>query len=456
MAGATRLGDLARRVLELLPAGWSGDVRVLSERWATMRFAESRLTQPHLEDGGYASLRAVHEQRIGCAATTDLSPAGLRALAATALALARVAPPDPRFPDFPRAAGPARRTSFSRSTARLPIDRAARLAASAIQGAHELQPDGRVAGFVEIGYEHLAVANSSGLARTAERSVAGASVLVDRPDLEAPVSGWDEAAHWDVGRLDPRALGRAAASLVPRGPAASAKPGRYRVLLAGPAASTVLSFLAYLGFNSRGESDGWSCLRTRRGRRVAPKAVDLLDDGTSPRSLPRAFDYEGTAKRPLWLLDGGVVGSAATDLRSAAAAGRDRTGHGPLPEAPWGEIGATPSNVLLAPGAASWDDLVAAVGNGLLVTRLHYVRVVHPTRSILTGMTRDGTYRIRHGEIAEPVRNLRFTESVLKTVAGIEAIGRVARCYSDDRGGAAVTTPPFVTGGFHFTSGTVF
>ena len=58
------------------------------------------------------------------------------------------------------------------------------------------------------------------------------------------------------------------------------------------------------------------------------------------------------------------------------------------------------------------------------MTRFWYVNVVHPTQTVLTGMTRDGTFLIEHGEIARPIRNLRFTTSVLDALASVEAIGR--------------------------------
>ena len=448
--------EIADRALDALPPGWTGDVRVLAERWGTMRFAVSRLSQPHLEEGHYLSFRAVHDHRIGIAATSDTSPKGIRAVVAAAQALARVAPPDEKFPAFPSPTRAPKRVAFSRATARLTPEAQVRLAERALAGARSVQPDGRIAGAVNVGSEVRAVANSSGLAVVAPRSVVQLSVLVDRPDQPVPASGWDEAAHWDVAGLDAARLGRAAAERVPTAPLESAKPGRYRVVLDGPAAYELLGFLGHLGFNSRAEEEGWSCLRSRRGRRVAPSFVDLVDDGTSPRSLPQAFDFEGTPKRRVKMLDHGVAGPAVADLRSAAARATAPTGHGPLPESPWGDWGATPTNLILAPGTSSMDDLLATVKDGILVTRFNYVRVVHPAKSIITGMTRDGTFRIRRGQVAEPVRNLRFTESVLGAVRSIEAIGRATRRYSDERGGGSVTSPALAVGAFRFTSATLF
>ena len=59
--------------------------------------------------------------------------------------------------------------------------------------------------------------------------------------------------------------------------------------------------------------------------------------------------------------------------------------------------------------AASLDELAELVGDGIYVTRLHYLSVVEPREGVLTGMTRDGTFRIRDGKVAEPLVNLRFT-----------------------------------------------
>src|SRR5204862_1907730 len=74
--------------------------------------------------------------------------------------------------------------------------------------------------------------------------------------------------------------------------------------------------------------------------------------------------------------------------------------------------------------AGSLDELVAAVGDGIYVTRLHYLGIVHPREGVITGMTRDGTFRIRDGKVAEPLRNLRFTVSVPEMLRDVPALSR--------------------------------
>ncbi len=452
-----RRSDPVLAALEGLPSGATADVRVSHGTWTTIRFANGRIHQPHFERSAHASLRVAEDRKLGTATTGDLSPAGLAAVRDAARALARVAPLERKFSGFPGdGRGSGTGVPFSEATADLSPERATKLAETILFAARDGAPGGRIAGVVIVGSEHLGVANSSGLDRSDALSLAQASVLIDRPEREPPVSGWSEGGHWDYRRLDPERLAREAAERVARSDPEAVEPGNYRVVLRGPAMSEALSFLATLGFAGFGEVEGWSCLRRLRGRRIAPDFVHLVDDPRSPRTIPFAIDNEGTWTHRYPLVDHGVAGEAVTDLVTAGRLGRRPTGHALPPEAPFGAYGPEPTRLILAEGDASEEELIRTTERGLLVTRFHYIRTVDPGRGIITGMTRDGTYRIEHGEIAGPVRNLRFTESVLTLLKGIRLLGRESRTYLSERATIAVTTPPAAVHSFRFTSTTLF
>jgi predicted Zn-dependent protease len=57
------------------------------------------------------------------------------------------------------------------------------------------------------------------------------------------------------------------------------------------------------------------------------------------------------------------------------------------------------------------EDLVAGMEDGLLLTCLWYIREVDPQTMLLTGLTRDGVYRVQGGEITGAVNNFRYNES---------------------------------------------
>ena len=140
-----------------------------------------------------------------------------------------------------------------------------------------------------------------------------------------------------------------------------------------------------------------------------------------------AFDYEGVAKQRVSLIEAGVCREVVYDAQTAAqrrASARRATACRPRTR-----TARSRSTCSWRPGDASRDDLIGGLDRGLLVTRFHYTNPVHPKLAIVTGMTRDGTFLVEGGRIVGPVKNLRFTQSYLDALAGVEAVGaRAQRC----------------------------
>jgi predicted Zn-dependent protease len=94
---------------------------------------------------------------------------------------------------------------------------------------------------------------------------------------------------------------------------------------------------------------------------------------------------------------------------------------------------------LILDGAAggagpSLADMVANTDDGLLLTCLWYIREVDPQTLLLTGLTRDGVYKVEGGEVVGEVNNFRFNESPLALLARIAEAGRTERTYSREWG----------------------
>jgi predicted Zn-dependent protease len=92
---------------------------------------------------------------------------------------------------------------------------------------------------------------------------------------------------------------------------------------------------------------------------------------------------------------------------------------------------------------------------GLLVTRFHYTNLTHPTTSTITGMTRDGTFWVEDGRIAYGARNLRFTQSIVDALAGVDAVGAETAVSTFLLSGA-VRVPALRLRSFAFTSTTTY
>ncbi|MGB2952990.1 MAG: metallopeptidase TldD-related protein, partial [Gaiellaceae bacterium] len=79
--------------------------------------------------------------------------------------------------------------------------------------------------------------------------------------------------------------------------------------------------------------------------------------------------------------------------------------------------------------------------------------IVQPREGVITGMTRDGTFRIRDGKIAEPLVNLRFTLAVPELLADVPGLTRETTLvnqnpFYDERYPFGVIAPALATGRF--------
>ncbi|HEX9968508.1 MAG TPA: metallopeptidase TldD-related protein, partial [Acidimicrobiales bacterium] len=220
-------------------------------------------------------------------------------------------------------------------------------------------------------------------------------------------------------------------------------PGDYEVVLLPVAAAEVFRFLGNYGFNGRSVTEDTSFLRV--GEQQLDAALTVVDDVTDPRSVGIGFDIEGTPKHPLALVEAGVTVAAVHDRRTARKAGVDSTGHAnDLWDSP------VPANLVVTPGTASVDELVAGVERGLVVTELHYSRVLDPKTLVVTGLTRNGTFLVEGGRVVGAAGNLRFTQSFVEALGPgrVKGVGNDGLLVTGD-----VWTPSLHLARWSFTGG---
>ena len=83
--------------------------------------------------------------------------------------------------------------------------------------------------------------------------------------------------------------------------------------------------------------------------------------------------------------------------------------------------------IVMSGSTQSLADLIAQTERAILVNRAWYVRYVNPKTLEVTGMTRDGTFWIENGEIAYPIKNLRFNQSLPDLLREVDALSTVER-----------------------------
>ena len=149
------------------------------------------------------------------------------------------------------------------------------------------------------------------------------------------------------------------------------------------ALAELLQYFAWDSLSGLGLLEERSYFAGRHRRARLRRKGDLCDDALDPRGLPKAFDFEGEPKQRVTLVEDGIARGVVWDRRTAKRAGGDVRGTGHAPPVGLEAYGPEPTALSLAGGdAGSLDDLVAAVDDGIYITRLHYLGVVNPREGV--------------------------------------------------------------------------
>lgn len=382
---------------------------------------QGRLEQAERAEGVEIGLRVLIGRRQACVAASDTRAATLAALAERAVAMAREAPEDPHV----GLADPGRLARGWDLAALDLEDEAAEPAAAALEDAARraeaaalavpgvAQVDSASASFSRRRL-HLATSNgfSGGYGRSEHAmscvAITGEGTGMERDWCsEARAHPGDLPAPEEVGaRAAERALARAGARRPPTG----AFPVLYDERVAGQLIGHLLGAISGTAI-----ARGASWLKDAMGEPVLPAGLSLTEDPSRPRIAgSRPFDGEGLPPAAAPIVEDGVLRRWLLDLATARKLGLPPTGNAYRGSAAPPGPGA--GNVALTQGAESRDDLIAAMGSGLLVTSM-IGTTINPT----TGDYSRGAsgFWVERGAIAYPVNECTIAGNLREMLARI-------------------------------------
>ena len=406
---------------------------------AIARYAHSSIHQNAVSDETHVHARVIVGAAIGTCSGNSLAPDALRELLERAAGLARVQTPNADWPGLAAPAAYRDAQAFDPGTADL--DALAQAAAiAAITKAAEARSL-RAAGTHSVDVHEEAVVSTTGVTAYAPLTVAYLRALV----LGAHGgSGYADDLSFRAAELDPEAIAaRAIEKCELDRDRVSLEPGDYEAVFEEDAVAEILRIMSITGLSGQAVREGRSFLAGRIGERVTGARFTLHDDALHPGQLAIPFDPEGSPKRRVTLVEGGIARGPVYDRWSAKAAGVASTGHAADPGR-YGR-GGHAGNLVMAGGTATRAELIAAVRRGILITRFHYTNTPDPKRATMTGTTRDGTFLIENGAITRALPNLRYTMSALDLFAGIDLLGpqRLVRDWWSTNGmGSVVCLAP--------------
>jgi predicted Zn-dependent protease len=392
------------------------------------RFGENAITQSIGGEQEYLRLQMAYGNRHGSSISNRLDAQSIDRLIARTGEIARSSPEDPEYmpPPGPQAY-PQVPPRFYEDAARIEPEDIARTIGATVDAAVN---DGfRASGLFETEHGVQAIASSRGLFAFDRASSVGYSTTLHGPAGSGFCSRQCEsAAALDAAMVTQTARATALAAQNPR----PVDAGDYTVVFEPQAVSDFLGFL-FWNMDARDADEGTSVFAGMTGRRLFNEKVTIATRLDDP-DLPAApFGQDGLPLRETVWIDRGTVRRLRHDRYWASRKGTE-------PDA-----GLFP--LFMDGTGCTVEDLVAGCSRGLLVKRLWYIRYVDRRQLLLTGMTRDGLFRIENGRVDGPVTNLRFNESPVVFLKNITALSRPERV-------GRFKVPGIVSEEFTFSSGT--
>ncbi len=412
--------DLAERLVAAARRAGADQADALAVRAVSLSVdvRDGAVEESQRSEGDDLGLRVLVGHKQAVVSTNDLKGDGFAALAERAVAMARAAPED-------RFAGLADPALLARSfpaldlidpdmpgvdvlEARAREAEAAALAVAGVAKSGGASASAGIGGMVLVtshGFHGTTIASRHGIAMTA---IAGAGTGMERDydfsstlhaaDLESPQTVGRNAGERAVKRLNPR---KVATRRVP-------------IVFDARVSGSLVSHLAS-AINGSAIARKTSFLREKLGQKIFAAGIDIIDDPLRRRGLrSRPFDAEGVAGSARKLVEDGVLKTWLLDCATARELDLETTGHAQRGVSSTPAPG--PTNLHLAPGDKSPNELIADIEDGFFVTDMIGMGV-----NLVTGDYSRGAagFWIEHGKCTYPVSEVTIAGHLFDIFAGV-------------------------------------
>lgn len=382
-------------------------------------------------------IRVVVGKSIATVGTQNLSDEGVEKALESALSIARVTPPDPKWVSVNRKVSLSHVSGlFDRDTAEATSEDlspvATDLLGSVKEGCKDAEP---VRGAVATRSVEITYMNTYGGPIT--RSETLSNLYVYAKVSEGGRTGTYN--EYDVRRslreLKAREVGIEAGVKAREFVNAGRLPnGDYELILLNRVTASILFTMLAPSISALNVQQGRSPLAGRLGEALMSEDLTVVDLGASDNVLgSKQFDDEGHPTSNLAIVEKGVLKTYLYDTYTALREGRESTGNaartytsGPLPQ---------PHHLHLKPGKVPLDDIIHETKNGVLVM----ITIGEWLSNSVSGhlnATITHAYTIRDGELFKPVKDAVISSNIYELLKSkLEVVG------NDIRYNYGVSTP---------------
>ncbi|TYB93730.1 MAG: TldD/PmbA family protein [Kosmotoga sp.] len=200
------------------------------------------------------------------------------------------------------------------------------------------------------------------------------------------------------------------------------KSGKYDLIIRNNILGEfILTFMQM--FSAESVQRGFSPLENKLNKQVANEAVTLIDNPLlSDSPVSRTFDDQGVPTKKKILIEDGNLNTYLYDIRTAKKDGAKSTGNAIKLRDYTDKPSIMPFNVVLKTGEKSFEELVQALDNGIVVTSLDGL---HSGADPVTGEFSLGAsgFLVENGKIVRGVEEITVSGNFLSMLEKLEMAG---------------------------------
>ena len=231
-------------------------------------------------------------------------------------------------------------------------------------------------------------------------------------------------------------------------PQQNVKPGGYRTYLAPRAFGDLVSMMGWNALSAAAWKQGRSPFKKLMEKEARLSPLLNIDENFELGLTPRFNSLGEVSAEKLAIIGHGELKNLLVSSRSAKEYGLTANG---AADSEW------PRALDVTCGQLQEKDVLKELGTGLYLSNLHYLNWSDPVSARVTGMTRYACFWVEGGEIAGPIKDLRWDESLYQAL-GTKLVALTSHAEIDpaigtycQRALGGSRTPGALIDGFTFT-----
>ena len=271
-----------------------------------------------------------------------------------------------------------------------------------------------VAGVLFVGKEEIFLSSSEGISKKDKNSWI---TLSTRAFASDDASGHSVACSRNLSNLKKKA-GKEAGEIaeMAKNPK-KGKKGIYNILFSPLAFANILSHVSHSS-SAFSVDNGMSFLAGKLGKKIGSEKFTFIDTGIHPDGIAsRAFDDEGLATTETVIFEKGVLKSYLHNTSTALKHKTKTTRNA-------GIISPMPWNAVIVSGDVHVKEMMEEIKDGIYVTNVWYTRFQNYVTGDFSTLPKDGTFLLKNGEIAYPIKEIRISDNMQKLLSNIISLSR--------------------------------